>query len=148
MTPEEFRKYGHQLIDWVADYRANIAARPVMARTKPGEVRAQLPKLPPDKPEEFGAIFQDLDQIVMPGLSHWQHPQLFRIFPVEWHAGERAGRLPEHGTRRAGAFLAIQSRADGSGRGDDGLGAQMSGLSDRVERGDPGYGINMYAAGI
>jgi aromatic-L-amino-acid decarboxylase len=81
MTPEEFRKYGHQLIDWVADYRASVAARPVMARTKPGEVRAQLPKAPPEKPEEFGAIFKDLDGIVMPGLSHWQHPRFFGYFP-------------------------------------------------------------------
>src|ERR1700689_1277683 len=81
MTPEEFRKYGHQLIDWVADYRTNIASRPVMARTAPGEVRALLPKTPPEKPENFGAIFVDLDRVVMPGLSHWQHPRFFGYFP-------------------------------------------------------------------
>jgi aromatic-L-amino-acid decarboxylase len=93
MTPEEFRKYGHQLIDWVADYRATIAARPVMARTKPGEVRAQLPKLPPENPEDFGAIFQDLDNIVMPGLSHWQHPRFFGYFPSN---GTLAGVLGDY----------------------------------------------------
>jgi aromatic-L-amino-acid decarboxylase len=81
MTPEEFRKYGHQLIDWIADYRTNIASRPVMARTAPGEVRAQLPASPPENPENFDAIFKDMDRIVMPGLSHWQHPRFFGYFP-------------------------------------------------------------------
>ena len=81
MTPEEFRKYGHQLIDWIADYRANIANRPVMARTAPGEIRAQLPASPPESPELFDAIFKDMDRIVMPGLSHWQHPRFFGYFP-------------------------------------------------------------------
>jgi aromatic-L-amino-acid decarboxylase len=81
MTPEEFRKYGHQLIDWIADYRTNIAKHPVMARTAPGEIRAQLPASPPENPENFDAIFKDMDRIVMPGLSHWQHPRFFGYFP-------------------------------------------------------------------
>jgi aromatic-L-amino-acid decarboxylase len=81
MTPEEFRKAGHQLIDWIADYRTNVAELPVMARTAPGEVRAQLPAAPPDAPESFDAIFSDLDKIIMPGLSHWQHPDFFGYFP-------------------------------------------------------------------
>jgi aromatic-L-amino-acid decarboxylase len=81
MTPEEFRKYGHQLIDWVADYRANIEERPVMARTAPGEVRAMLPANPPEKAENFGDIFGDLDRIILPGLSLWQHPRFFGYFP-------------------------------------------------------------------
>jgi aromatic-L-amino-acid decarboxylase len=81
MTPEEFRKYGHQLIDWITDYRTNIATRPVMARTAPGEIRAQLPASPPENPENFDAIFTDMDRIVMPGLSHWQHPRFFGYFP-------------------------------------------------------------------
>jgi len=81
MTPEEFRKYGHQLIDWIADYRANIAERPVMSRTAPGEVRTQLPQTPPENPENFDAIFADMDRIVMPALSHWQHPRFFGYFP-------------------------------------------------------------------
>jgi glutamate/tyrosine decarboxylase-like PLP-dependent enzyme len=81
MTPEEFRKAGHQLIDWIADYRTNVAGLPVMARTAPGEVRAQLPAAPPDAPEPFDAIFADLEEIIMPGLSHWQHPDFFGYFP-------------------------------------------------------------------
>src|SRR5580658_9005856 len=83
MTPEEFRKLGHQMIDWVADYRARIASLPVTPRTAPGEIRAQLPADPPDAPESFDAIFRDLDAILMPGLLHWQHPALFGFFPSD-----------------------------------------------------------------
>jgi aromatic-L-amino-acid decarboxylase len=81
MTPEEFRTYGHQLIDWLADYRATIADRPVMATTKPKEITNQLPTAPPDQPEPFANILADMDTLVLPGLSHWQHPRFFGYFP-------------------------------------------------------------------
>jgi aromatic-L-amino-acid decarboxylase len=81
MTPEEFRAAGHQIVDWVADYRATVASRPVMARTEPGDVKKQLPAQPPAHPESFDAIVRDLDRIIVPGLSHWQHPQFFGYFP-------------------------------------------------------------------
>lgn len=81
MNPEEFRKRGYQLIDWIADYRAKVAEFPVMAQTAPGEIRAQLPAAPPENPECFDAIFADLDKIVVPGLSHWQSPNFFGYFP-------------------------------------------------------------------
>ncbi len=81
MTPEEFRAAGHRLIDWIADYRAGVAARPVMATTEPGEIKTQLPASPPQLPESFDAIVQDLDRIVMPGITNWQHPQFFGYFP-------------------------------------------------------------------
>jgi len=81
MTTDEFRAAGHQLIDWLADYRDRVAELPVMARTAPGEVKAQLPATPPLEPEPFADIFLDLDRIVVPGLSHWQHPSFFGYFP-------------------------------------------------------------------
>jgi aromatic-L-amino-acid decarboxylase len=82
MSPEEFRRRGHQLIDWIADYRAGIADLPVMSQAEPGAVRAQLPAAPPTAPESFDAIFRDLDQIIVPGLSHWQHPHFYGYFPA------------------------------------------------------------------
>ncbi len=82
MNPEEFRQVGHQLIDWIADYRARIADLPVMSRVEPGAVRAQLPGEPPETPESFDDIFRDLDNIIVPGLSHWQHPNFFGYFPA------------------------------------------------------------------
>ncbi len=81
MTPEEFRVEGHKLIDWIADYRATVEERSVMARTEPGEVRTALPADPPDGPEPFDAIVRDLDAILVPGLTHWQHPSFFGYFP-------------------------------------------------------------------
>src|SRR3954469_2778414 len=81
MTPEEFRAAGHQIVDWIADYRATVSARPVMARTAPGDVKEQLPMQPPDQPELFADIMADLDRIIVPGLSHWQHPRFFGYFP-------------------------------------------------------------------
>ena len=81
MDPEAFRQIGHQLIDWIADYRLRIADFPVMSQVEPGEVRAQLPDAPPESPESFDAIFQDLERIIVPGLSHWQHPSFYGYFP-------------------------------------------------------------------
>lgn len=81
MTPEQFRKAGYQIIDFIADYRARVADRPVMATTSPGDVKAQLPAAPPADPEAFDAILQDLDRLIMPGLTHWQHPEFFGYFP-------------------------------------------------------------------
>src|SRR3954462_12947954 len=81
MTPEEFRAAGHQIVDWIADYRATVSARPVMARTAPGDVKQQLPAQPPDHPEPFADIMRDLDTIIVPGLSPWQHPRFFGYFP-------------------------------------------------------------------
>ena len=82
MTPEEFRRYGHAMIDFVADYRANLAARPVMAQVKPGETRSLLPSGPPEIGEPMEQIFADLERIVLPGLSHFQHPRFFGYFPA------------------------------------------------------------------
>jgi aromatic-L-amino-acid decarboxylase len=81
MTPDEFRAIGHRLIDWIADYRSRVTDLPVMARTGPGEVKARLPGAPPDRPESFDEVFRDLERVILPGLSHWQHPQFFGYFP-------------------------------------------------------------------
>lgn len=81
MTTDEFRARGHQIVDWIADYREHVAARPVMARTEPGGVKRQLPSAPPDRGESFDRLLADLDRIVMPGLSHWAHPRFFGYFP-------------------------------------------------------------------
>jgi aromatic-L-amino-acid decarboxylase len=80
MTPEEFRAIGHRVVDWIADYRRDVATKPVMARTRPGEVRAALPAEPPEEPQSFDEILRDLDRVILPGLSHWQHPSFFAYF--------------------------------------------------------------------
>lgn len=81
MTNDEFRAYGHALIDWIADYRANVASRPVRATSEPGAIRAQLPAEPPTEAEPFSAVMRDLGAVLQPGLTHWQHPRFFGYFP-------------------------------------------------------------------
>jgi aromatic-L-amino-acid decarboxylase len=81
MTPEEFRRYGHELIDWIADYRANVEKYPVMSRTEPGDIKQQIPASPPQHGENFADVLADLERVVVPGLSHWQHPSFFGYFP-------------------------------------------------------------------
>src|SRR5262245_40795911 len=81
MSPEEFRAAGYRIIDWLAEYRAKNESLPVMAQTSPGEVKSKLPVAPAEQPESFDAILRDLDAIVKPGLTLWQHPRFFGYFP-------------------------------------------------------------------
>jgi aromatic-L-amino-acid decarboxylase len=81
-TPDEFRRHGHEVVEWVAQYLETVEGRPVQSTVEPGWVRAQLPASPPDAPEDFAAVLADLDRIVLPGVSHWQHPGWFAYFPT------------------------------------------------------------------
>ncbi|MFT4231986.1 MAG: pyridoxal-dependent decarboxylase [Leucobacter sp.] len=82
MTPEEFRAHGHQLIDWIADYRAGLAELPVRSQVGPGEVAAKLPASAPETGDAGASMLRNLDEIVVPGLSLWQHPRFFNFFPA------------------------------------------------------------------
>lgn len=82
MTPAQFRRLGHRLVDWIADYRERIEALPVRARVVPGAVRALLPEEAPEGPEDLERVLlADLGRIVVPGSTHWQHPGFFAYFP-------------------------------------------------------------------
>lgn len=81
MTPEEFRRHGHAVIDWIADYRANVGKYPVLSQAKPGEIRAGLPQDPPQKGEAFEKILGDIEKLILPGVTHWQSPNFFAYFP-------------------------------------------------------------------
>ena len=79
---EAFRAHGHTLVDWIADYLATLESRPVVEPVAPGEIRARLPAEAPDRPEPFAEWLRDLEQIVVPGMAHWQHPGWFAYFPA------------------------------------------------------------------
>ena len=81
MTPDEFRRYGHAVIDWIADYHSRIESFPVLSQVKPGEIRASLPSEPPAKGEPFEALLKDVAQLILPGVTHWQSPNFFAYFP-------------------------------------------------------------------
>ena len=81
MTPEEFRRHGHAVVDWIADYRNRLATFPVMAAVEPGALRATLPAEPPERGEPFEAVIADLDRLIVPALTHFQHPDFFAFFP-------------------------------------------------------------------
>ena len=71
MQSDEFRKYGHQVVDWIADYMDSVKNLPVRAQVKPGDIRAQLPVAAPNEGEPFEAMMQDFKDIILPGITHW-----------------------------------------------------------------------------
>jgi aromatic-L-amino-acid/L-tryptophan decarboxylase len=81
MTPEEFRRVGHELIDWIAEHRTSAPGRPVYSACAPGSVKARLPQRPPETPEPMAAVLRDLDEIIVPAITDWQHPRFFGYFP-------------------------------------------------------------------
>jgi aromatic-L-amino-acid decarboxylase len=81
MTPDEFRHWGHAVVDWIAGYQERVASLPVLSRVEPGEIRNQLPPSPPERGESMDTVLQDLDEIIMPGITHWQSPNFFAYFP-------------------------------------------------------------------
>ncbi|MDX3852395.1 pyridoxal-dependent decarboxylase [Streptomyces sp. AK02-01A] len=82
MTPQEFRQYGHATVDWIADYWERLESLPVAPDVEPGQVRSLLPARPPERGEPFESLLRDMDDIVVPGLLHWQHPRFFGYFPA------------------------------------------------------------------
>jgi len=101
MSPEEFRANGHALIDWIARYMENVEQYPVMSTVEPGTIREKLPGTAPEQPEAFKALLDDLDNVVMPGVTHWQSPSWFAYFPANSSPPAILGEL-------AAAGLAVQ----------------------------------------
>ncbi|RIV36939.1 aspartate aminotransferase family protein [Micromonospora radicis] len=97
MTPEQFRQAGYAVVDWIADYWASLAQRPVTSQGPPGAVAAGLPAGPPAGGEPVEAVLADLDKLVAPGLTHWQHPGFFGYFPANTSGPSVLGDLVSAG---------------------------------------------------
>ncbi|HRK28292.1 MAG TPA: pyridoxal-dependent decarboxylase [Chitinophagales bacterium] len=82
MDAATFRQYAHEVVNMMADYLQNIEQYPVKAQVKPGKILAQLPPNAPMQPENMAQILADFTQIIMPGITHWQHPKFFAYFPA------------------------------------------------------------------
>ncbi|MGE3847302.1 MAG: pyridoxal-dependent decarboxylase [Gammaproteobacteria bacterium] len=102
MSAEEFRRAGHALIDWLADYQARVAELPVKPQVAPGDLRAQLPPAAPEQGETFDAILADFERILLPGLMHWQSPNFFGYFPANASAPSILGELMSAGLGQQG----------------------------------------------
>jgi len=92
LSARAFKDSGHYAVDWIANYLENIEGYPVLAQTKPGEIKAKLPKHPPEKPENFDQVREDFERIILPGITHWNHPRFFAYFAV---TGSYAGVIGE-----------------------------------------------------
>ena len=97
MPLAEFRRHGHDLVDWIADYLETVEQRPVLATTTAGQVRAGLPAHPNEQPESFDTVLADLDRVIMPGITHWQHPGWFAYFPANTSPPSILGELVSAG---------------------------------------------------
>lgn len=81
MSPDDFRRHGHAVVDWIADYYSKIESFPVLSQVKPGQIRASLPPAAPGKSEAFDTILGDIEKLILPGITHWQSPNFFAYFP-------------------------------------------------------------------
>lgn len=80
MPKEEFKKYGYELIDWIAKYLEDLETLPVLPSANPGDIKKQLPQSAPEKSEEFDRFIKDINEIILPGVTHWQHPNFMAYF--------------------------------------------------------------------
>ncbi len=101
MSPEEFRRHGYKMVDWIANYLGHVEEIPIYPEVEPGEIRKRLPDKAPERPEPFEEVMNDLDEIVMPGIMHWQSPGWFAFFPANSSPPSILGEM-------ASAGLAIQ----------------------------------------
>ncbi|MEP6922288.1 MAG: pyridoxal-dependent decarboxylase [bacterium] len=93
MNKEEFRRFGHELIDWISDYFERIEQFPVLSQIEPGDLKAQLPSAPPERGEAMQQIIADVDRLIVPALTHWSHPSFFAYFATSTSAPGIFGEL-------------------------------------------------------
>ena len=93
MSAAEFRRFGHEIVDWIANYFEHIEDLPVLAQIEPGDLKAQLPAAPPEHGEPMEAILADVDRLIVPALTHWSHPSFFAYFATSTSAPGIFGEL-------------------------------------------------------
>lgn len=111
LTPSQFREEGKKIIDWIADYYENIEKYPVLSQVKPGEIKNRLPENPPQKGETIDAMMHDLDEIIMPGITHWQSPNFYAYFPSNTSFPSILGDLVSSGIGVQGMIWATSPAA-------------------------------------
>ena len=141
LTPSQFRKEGKKVIDWIADYYENIEKYPVLSQVKPGEIMSKLPLSAPEKGESMDAMMKDLDEIIMPGITHWQSPLFFGYFPCNTSFPSILGDLISSGLGIQGMIWATSPAAtELETRVLDWL-AEMSGMPEKFKSTSTGGGV-------
>jgi len=111
MSPEEFRRWGRAVVDWIADYQERVESYPVLSQVAPGEIRAGLPAEPPEQGEDFARILGDLGEKILPGITHWQSPNFFAFFPANASGPAILGDLVSSGLGVQGMLWATSPAA-------------------------------------
>lgn len=93
MTPDDFRQHGREVIDWIADYMEQVEQFPVLSGVAPGDIRTQLPDSAPLQGESFDQILDDVNQVILPGITHWQSPNFFGYYPANTSPPSILGEL-------------------------------------------------------
>jgi aromatic-L-amino-acid/L-tryptophan decarboxylase len=141
MTPDEFRRYGREVVDWIAGYWERLESLPVQSRVVPGEIRKLLPAEPPEHPEPFEALLGDLERVVLPGLTHWQHPRFFGYFPANASGPAVLGDLLSSGLGVQGMLWATSPVCTELEQHVLDWLAQLLGMPDRFRSDGPGGGV-------
>ena len=148
MEIEEFRRQAHAFADWMADYLAGVEAYPVRAQVAPGEIAAKLPAAAPERGEPMEAIFKDFQDLVLPGMTHWQHPSFFAYFPANSSPPSVLAEMLTATLARPVHALADLAGGHRDGNPHDGLAAP----DDRPARGlpgrDPGFGLQRHLCAL
>ena len=114
LDPEEFRRLGHAVVDWIAAYRARLGTLPVRPSVEPGWVRDRLPAALPEQPQAFDALLAELDRVVVPASTHWQHPGFFGYFPANASLYSLLGDMLSGGLGAQGMLWSTSPAATGS----------------------------------
>jgi aromatic-L-amino-acid decarboxylase len=141
MTPEQFRAEGKKVIDWIADYYENIEKYPILSQVKPGEIKASLPETPPLTGESTEDMMRDLDEKIMPGITHWQSPNFYAYFPSNTSFPSILGDLISSGLGVQGMIWATSPAAtELETRVLDWL-AEMTGMPEKFKSTSTGGGV-------
>lgn len=141
MTPEQFRKEGKKVIDWIADYYENIESFPVMSQVKPGDIKWSLPDSAPQKGESMDQMMKDMDEKIIPGITHWQSPNYFAYFPSNTSFPAILGDLLSSGLGVQGMIWATSPAAtELETRVLDWL-AEMMGMPEKFKSSSTGGGV-------
>jgi len=141
MTPDQFRRWGYKVVDWVADYQSRLKSLSVCSPARPGQIRASLPPQAPLHGEPFDAILADVDKLILPGITHWQSPNFFAFFPANNSGPSILGELLSAGLGVQGMLWATSPACTELETHVLDWMASMLGLPDQFKSSGPGGGV-------